>query len=212
MGKRGLLLLVALFLAGCMRVVDGPPPKSLPPVAPITAGQVSDLLSPEVKGEEGNLFVTVEPEECAALAREADPPFISDSSPAATDGGHWVAKDGRDVYIEEMVGVYRADFNPKEALERVKRTIEDCRGMEFTVTSMSEREYAFELLPQKDSGSDDIVLWSYRGDDWACDTAFITAHNAAIEISSCSPMNGYNVLSLAQDALKRIDRLANTTA
>jgi hypothetical protein len=212
MGKRVVALLAVIALAGCTRVVDGPGPKSEPPVAPIAAGQVSDLLSEHVKGEDGNLFVTVKPEECAGLAREADPPFIADGSPAATDGGHWVAQDGRDVYIEEMIGVYRADFNPDEAIERAKRTIEECRGMELTVTSMRDREYLFELLPAKDSRSPNIVLWSLKADDWACDSAFIADHNAAIEISTCSPMNGYDVLTLAHDALKRIDKLANTTA
>jgi hypothetical protein len=210
--KRGLALFAALMLAGCTRVVDGPPPTSEPPVAPITAGQIGDLLSEKVKGEDGNLFVSVEPEECAGLAREVDPPFIVDNSPAAYDGGHWVAQDGREVYIEEMIGVYRADFSATDAIAKVKRTIEECRGSQFKVTSMKGREYWFELLPSEDSGSPNIVPWSYKGDDWACDSTFVADHNAAIEISTCSPMNGYDVLTLAQDALKRIDRLANTTA
>ncbi len=212
MGRRGLILLLGFALAGCTRVVDAPPPNSTPPVAPIAAGQIADLLSPEVKGAEGNLFVTVEPNECAGVAREVDPPFISANSPAATDGGHYVGNDGRDVFIEEMIGVYRADFNADKAVENVKRTVEDCKGEQIKVTSMRQRKYVFELLPSKDSGSPNIALWSYKGDDWACDSAFVAAHNAAIEISTCSPVNGYDVLTLARDALKRIDRLANTTA
>jgi PknH-like extracellular domain len=212
MRRRGPVLLLALILTGCTRVVDGPPPVAQPPVAPIAAGQITDLLSEHVKGADGNLFVTVEPDECAGLAREVDPPFIADNSPASTDGGHWVAEAGRDVFIEEMVGVYRADFSATRALESVKRTIDDCRGSELTVTSMRERKYVFELLPTPDSGSPSIVLWSYKGDNWACDSAFIAAHNAAIEISTCSPSNGYDVLTLAQEALKRIEKLANTTA
>jgi hypothetical protein len=213
MRKRGPALLLALALSSCTQVVEAPEPKSAPPVAPITEGQVVDLLSPQVKDEEGNLFVTVEPDECAGLAREVDPPFIGDPVPAATDGGHWTADDGgRDVLVEEMIGVYRADYNAKEALQKVQRTIESCQDTAFTVTSMQEREYHFELLPQKESRSPNIVLWSYKGDDWACDSAFVAAHNAAIEMSTCSPQNGYNVLALAQDALKRIEKLANTTA
>jgi hypothetical protein len=212
-GKRGLALLLAVVLAGCTRVIDSPQPASQPPVAPITAIQVVDLLSPEVQGEDGNLFVTVEPEECVGVAREVDPPFISDLDPAATDGGHWnTDQDGREVYIEEMVGVYRANFEPTKALANAKRTIESCRGRPFWVTSMREREYVFELLPHVDSGSPDIVLWSFKGDDWACDNAFVAAHNAAVEITTCGPANGYDVLSLARDALKRIETLANTTA
>jgi PknH-like protein len=142
-----------------------------------------------------------------------DPPFIAGNSPAATDGGHWVAtQDGRDVFIEEMIGVYRADFNASAAIEKANHTIAECRGSQFKVTSMRDRVYWFELLPARDSGSPNIVLWSYKGDDWACDSAFIAEHNAAIEISSCSPRNGYDILALARDALKRIDKLANTTA
>lgn len=209
--KRGMVLLLVVVLGGCTRVVDDPKPQSAPPVAPIAAGQVADLLSPEVKGQEGNLFVTVEPEECAGVAREVDPPFIFEHNPAAHDGGHWVAEDGQEVYIEEMVGVYRADFDPKAALADAQRTIDKCGDGSFVVNSMQEREYVFRLVPPVRSPSPNIVLWSFNGDNWACDSAFIAAHNAAIEISTCAYKNGYDVASLAEDALKRIERLANTT-
>ncbi|HET6732513.1 sensor domain-containing protein, partial [Mycobacterium sp.] len=168
-------------------------------------------LSPNVGASDGNLFVTVEPENCTGVAREVDPPFIFDHDPAAHDGGHW-AVDGQEVVVEDMVGVYHADFDPKEALAEAKRTIESCRGVPFTVTTMRGREHIFELAPQADSGSPDIVLWSFRAVDWACDSAFVAAHNAAIEISTCGPVNGYDVLSLAREALDRIEELANTTA
>jgi hypothetical protein len=108
-------------------------------------------------------------------------------------------------------GVYHADSDPKGALARARRTIESCRGVPFTVTSMRGREYHFRLLPQANSGSPDIVLWSFKGDDWACDNAFVAGHNAAIGISTCAYVNGYDVPTLARDALKRIERLANTT-
>lgn len=200
-------------VTACTRVVDSPQPAPEPPVAPITAGQVGDLLSPDVTKGDGNLFVTVDPAECAGVAREVDPPFIVDHDPAAYDGGHWMTVNGAlDVYVEEMVGVYRADFDAKDALAQAKRTIDACRGMTFRVTSMAEREYVFELLPQVDSGSAAILLWSFKGDTWACDSAFVAAHNAAIEISTCGPANGYDVRSLAEDALERIEKLANTTA
>ena len=117
-------------------MVDTPQPQPEPPVAPISALQVGDLLSPSVQDKDGNLFVTVEPDDCSGVAREVDPPFIFDLDPAATDGGHWVADDGRDVFIEEMVGVYPADFDPKEALAEAMRTIESCRDIPFTVTTM----------------------------------------------------------------------------
>jgi hypothetical protein len=62
------------------------------------------------------------------------------------------------------------------------------------------------------SDSPDIVLWSFKAADWACDDAFVAAHNAAVRISTCAQVNGYDVLSLALDALRRIEKLANTTA
>ena len=142
-----------------------------------------------------------------------DPPFIFDLDPAAHDGGHWFTDDEqREVYVEEMTGVYRADFDAKGALAQAKRAIESCRDVPFTVTDMRGRTYEFTLLPQVDSGSPDILLWSFKSVDWACDSAFVAAHNAAIEISTCGPIGGYDVLELARDALKRIERLANTTA
>ena len=211
MGKWGLALLLGLVLGGCTRVIDTPQPKSEPPVAPIAAGQVRDLLSPDVGESDGNLFVTVEPEDCIGVAREVDPPFIFDHDPVAHDGGHW-AVDDRDVVVEEMVGVYHANFDPKEALAEARRTIDSCRDVPFAVTTMRGREHVFELLPPVDSGSPDIVLWSFKAVDWACDSAFVAAHNAAIEISTCGPVNGYYVGTLAEDALKRIEALANTTA
>jgi hypothetical protein len=55
------------------------------------------------------------------------------------------------------------------------------------------------------------VSWSLTGADWACDTVYVAAHNAAIGISTCGPVNGYDVLGLGEQALKRIERLANTT-
>jgi hypothetical protein len=181
-------------------------------VAPISALQVSDLLSNKVQDRDGNLFITVEPKECSGMAREVDPPLIFDLDPAATDGGHWVTDDGRNVVIDEAAGVYHADFDPQRALADTARTIESCRNVPFKVTDMRGRDYHFGLLPQVNSGSPDIVLYSFQAPDWACDNAFIAAHNAAVRISTCGKVNGYDVLTLAEDALKRVEKLANTTA
>jgi hypothetical protein len=202
---------LALAVVGCTRVIDDPKPTAEPPVAPLTAGQVGELLSPEVQGGDGNLFSTVEPQECAGVAREVDPPFIEDHRPAATDGGHWSVEQP-ETYIEEMVGVYRADFDSREAIANVKDSIESCRGTSFTVTTMRGREYDFELQGSPDSGSPQIVLWSFRAVDWACDSAYVAAHNAAVQISTCGPSGGFDVKSLAEDALGRIETLANTAA
>ena len=182
-------------------------------MAPITSGQVADLLSPSVEKYDGNLFSTVEPEECSGVAKEVDPPFIFDRDPAATDGGHWMVDDhGREVYIEEMVGVYRANYDAKNALSQAQGTLQSCENLPFTVTDMKGRSYDFTLLPPVTSSSPNILLWSFRADDWACDSTFVAAHNAAIEISTCGAVGGYPVHILAADALNRIEGLANTTA
>jgi len=209
MTKRGFALALCLVLAGCTRVVDTPQPK-VEPVGPITVGQVSDLLSEKAAPDDDpNLFVTVEPEECAGLAQEVDPPFIFDTTPVAHDGGQWFADD--DVSVQEMVGVYRADFDPAAKVDEINRAIESCQRDSLTATTMDGQVLYFRPLPPQDSGSPEIVLWSIAG-SWACDNAFIAAHNAAIEITVCGEHNGYDVLALAKAALERIQKLANMAA
>ena len=213
MGRWASAVLLGLVLAGCTRVVDSAQPQPERAVAPIAAGQVGDLLSDDAqKGDDGNLFVTVEPEECSGLAREVDAPFVFDSNPAAHDGGHWETDAGTYVYVEEIVAVYRADFDPKAAVDRVKRTFDSCRDTPLTITTLDGDVDVYRLLPLADSEPPELVSWSFKSGGWACDNAFVAAHNAAIELTTCAEVNGYDVLSLAQDALKRIEALANTTA
>jgi hypothetical protein len=207
-----LALVLSFVVGGCTHVVDTPQPRPESPVAPIAVLQVPDLLSASVQDRDGNQFITVAPEECSGIALEVDPPLIFDLDPAATDGGHWVSDEGLHVVVDEAVGVYHASFDPNRALAEARRAVESCRDVPFTVTDMRGREYHFELLPQVNSGSPDIVLWSFDSVDWSCENTFVAAHNAAIRISTCGPTNGYDVLSLARDALKRIEKLANTTA
>jgi hypothetical protein len=212
MRKTGLVLALGVVLTGCTQVIDTARPQAQSPVAPITALQARDLLSPSVQDVDGNLFTAVEPKECSGVAREVDPPFIFDLGPAATDGGHWSDSEGTDVVIEEMAGVYPADFDAQAALDRARKTIESCRDTPLRVTTMRDRAYVFRLGPPVESGSPDIVLWSLTATDWACDSAFVAAHNAAVGISTCGPVNGYDVKSLAFAALDRIEALANMTA
>src|SRR5690242_1705483 len=96
------VLILGVSLVGCTRTVD--PPQALPgiPVAPIAAGQVADLMSDKVAEQDGNLFVTVEPQRCSGLAQEVDAPFVFDRNPVAHAGGHWIAPGSPDVYIEEI--------------------------------------------------------------------------------------------------------------
>ena len=203
-------MLVISVVAGCTRVIDAPRPQSEPAPAPITAGQVSDLLSEKAQEKaDPNLFVTVDPDECAGLASEVDPPFIFDTTPAAHDVGGFF--DG-DYSLTEMVGVYSSDFDPKAAIDDAKRTIESCRQETLITTAMEGQVLDFRLLPYSDSGSPEIVRWSVDSDGWACDDAFIAAHNAAVEITACGVANSYEVLERAHEALKRIEDLANTKA
>jgi len=201
----------AVMAIGCTRTVEDATPTPAALAAPITALQVVDLLSPKVRGEDGNLFVTAEPESCSGLAREVDPPFIDAHHPLATDGGHWTTEDGA-VYVEEMVAVYRFDFDPAAALADARATIESCRGTPLTVTTMGERTYLFDVLPAAGGGPQGSVVWSLRAVDWNCDNTFVAAHNAAIEITACGAAGGFDVAALAEVALRRIDALANTTA
>lgn len=206
------ILVLCVALSGCTKVIDTAKPRSEPPVAPITAGQVGDLLSEDAqKGDDGNLFVTVDPDECAGVAREVDPPFLFDHRPAAHDGGHWVSQEGHEAYVEEMVAVYRADYDPGAVVDEVRRTIESCRDTPFTITAMDGDQIEFTMAPSTESGAPEIVLWSFRAATWACDNAFIAAHNAAIEITTCGPVNGFDVKTVAEHALERIEKLANTT-
>ncbi len=208
---RRLPVVLLLLLAGCAHESGDGQPRPPAPVAPITAGQVADLLSDKAKPDKHpNLFVTVEPEKCAGLAQEVDPPFIFGVTPAAHDGGQWFT-DGREFSVQEMVAVYPSDYDPAAAVDAVERTIDACRDLIFTATAMKGEVIDFRLLPKVESSSPQIALWSVEG-DWSCDNAFVAAHNAAIEVTACSAHNGYDVQSLAQDALKRIDTLANMAA
>ncbi|MDA2893571.1 sensor domain-containing protein [Mycolicibacterium sp. BiH015] len=202
--------LVAL-LGGCVRHVDQPQARPESLAAPIGTLQVVDLLSPKVIGEDGNLFVVAEPQRCAGLAREVDPPFIEAGRPLATDGGHWTSDDGQ-YFVEEMVAVYRAEFDPAAALQAVREAIDECTGTTVSVTTMRDRLYAFEVQSSPTEAPDGSVLWSLRAFDWNCDNLFVAAHNAAIEITTCGASPGFDVVGLAQEALERIERLANTTA
>jgi hypothetical protein len=206
------LLIGGLLLAGCTRVVDAP---ALPgvPAAPIPAGQVRDLLSEKaMTGDDGDLFRTVEPDNCSGVVREVDPPFIGDRNPVATDGGHWEEDSPKRMLVEEMVGVYRADYDARAALAEVRRTLDACRNSTLTVTSLEGDVNVFRMGPPVDSGSPDILLWSVTESTWACDYAFTTAHNAAIEISLCGPVNGFPAQPIAEAARERIETLANATA
>ncbi|BBX70246.1 sensor domain-containing protein [Mycolicibacterium psychrotolerans] len=202
----------AIVLAtGCTRQIDDARPQPAALAAPITVLQVGDLLSPAVKREEGNLFTTAEPPQCAGPAREVDPPFIAAGRPLATDGGHWTSDDGA-VFVEEMVAVYRSDFDPAAALKTVVDTVRSCRGTRVTVTTMSGHTYVFDVAPSAGEAPPDSALWSLRAADWNCDNAFVAAYNAAVEITACGAGGGRDTAALAEQARRRIEALANTTA
>ncbi len=197
--------------SGCARHVDDATARPEALAAPIIEAQVVDLLSPDALGEEGNLFATATPERCAGVAREVQPPFIDAGRPLATDGGHWTATDST-VYIEEMVAVYRHEFDPAEAVNSAAATIAECRDTPVTVTTMRGRTYVFDVVPAAAEATEASVLWSLRAPDWNCDNTFVAAFNVAIEITACGATGGFDIASLAEDALERIEALANTTA
>lgn len=201
----------ATVVSGCTRTVDDAQPTPAALAAPITVLQVADLLSAKVLQEEGNLFVTAEPERCSGLAQEVDPPFLDAHRPMATDGGHWSTGDGT-TFVEEMAAVYRFDFDPASALDTVRETIGNCRDTTLTVTTMLGRTHTFSVSPAAAESPPGIVAWSLRSPEWNCDNTFVAAHNAAIEITACGAAGGFDTAALAKDALKRIDALANTTA
>ncbi len=200
-----------VLVAACTRHVDDATATAGSVAAPILTTQVADLLSPDVRGEEGNLFAVVEPQRCAGLAREVDPPFIQAHRPLATDGGHWTTPDGS-IYIEEMVAVYRYDFDPAAALDLVRRTADECRDQTLTVTTMKDRTYLFDVAPGSAPQPQNSVLWQLRAVDWNCDNTFVAAHNAAVEITACGESGNPGAADLAEEALARIEALANTAA
>ena len=199
---------LVLLTAACTRVVDAPRAIPVPDVGPITAAQVSNLLSPKVDSVEGNQFDTVEPDRCAPDAREVAAPFLTGHHPAATDGGHWQTEDGA-VVVEEIVAVYPSDFAPETALADARSSIESCRDAALLVTTVQGRDYDFRVAPSAASSPAGTVLWSLQGPEWSCDNALVAAHNAAIEITTCGATGGLDTVPLAQDALKRIEALAN---
>jgi hypothetical protein len=209
--KLALPLVLIVLLAGCTRVIDGAQPQMERAVAPIAAGQVGDLLEKNVMpDEESDLFATVEPGKCAAAAQEVHAPFVFDAKPAASAEQTW---DDGDAGIVEIVGVYHSDFNPTMAVDGVRRTIDSCSGEQLAITASSGATVGLRVQPRSDSGSAQIVLWSLtktEGED--CDDAFVAAHNAAVEITTCWQPGGYDVLALAHAALKRIDALADTAS
>ncbi len=213
MTKWWAVVLLALAVAGCTRSIDNPQARPAPEVGPISPLQVGDLLSPDTFNKDGNLFATVEPDRCAGVAREVDPPFITEHGPAAEDGGHWsTATGGVDAVVEEMVAVFPSDFSSQDALAAARGTIEACGDTPVTVTTMYGRTYTFRVEAAAQPAPDGAVLWSLRAADWNCDNLFVAAYNAAIEMTSCGAAGGIDVATAAEDALKRIDALADTKA
>lgn len=213
MAKWVVAMVALVAVSGCTRYVDSPQPRPQPAVAaPITAQQIHDLLSKNVEAANGNVFVSVEPDRCSGVARETDPPFLTSLNPVATDEGYWVTTEGPESHIEELVAVYQPSFDPAAALAAARKTIDSCLGTPLRVTTTRGDTYEFDSVSRADSGSDAIVLWSFQGVDWRCDNALISAHNAAIEITTCGPTGGFDVASAAKDALERIEKLANTAA
>lgn len=211
--KSWVAAVLVLAVAGCTRPIDDPQARPAPQVGPISPLQVGDLLSPEIFNKDGNLFATVEPERCAGVAREVDPPFIVNHDPEARDGGHWSTDvGGIEAVVEEMVAVMPSDFSAQDALTAARGTIDACRDTPITVTTMYGRTYTFRLATAEQAAPEAAVLWSLRAADWNCDNLFVAAHNAAIETTSCGAAGGIDIATAAEDALKRIEALVDNKA
>ena len=209
-----LLLCAALSLAGCSPH-EGKKKASDSDrgVGPIIADLSPELLSPQSdkkhKNPEEVAFVGVDPANCAGAAQEVDPPFLM-HDPVAVNNGSWAQNEGRMSMIEEIVGVYHSDFEPEQAIAEAAKSLDSCQGTTFTIRTRVGDAGRYRLLPRKDSGSPNILLWSFSSAtrDWACDNALVAAYNAAVEITTCSYTNGTDVLTLAKGALERINKLA----
>ncbi|MGK2867339.1 MAG: sensor domain-containing protein [Mycobacterium sp.] len=212
MAKTAVAAVLVLAVAGCTRPVDSPQARPAPPVGPISPLQVGDLLSPDTVDKDGNLFATVEPERCAGVAREVDPPFIVDHGPESRDGGHWSTSAGSaEAVVEEMVAVFPSDFSAPDALTAARGTVDACSDTPVTVTTMYGRTYTFSVESVQ-AAPEGAVLWSLRAAEWNCDNLYVAAHNAAIEMTSCGAAGGIDVAAAAEDALRRIEALADNRA
>ncbi|TQK27479.1 sensor domain-containing protein [Arthrobacter sp. SLBN-53] len=213
MTKRLAAVVLICVVAGCTRTVDNPRATPQASIGPIAAGQVADLLSPDIQNRDGNRFAVVVPAGCAGTALEVDPPFLVDHGPAAEDGGHWSGVGGSsEVVNEEMVAVYPSDFSAADALASARRVIESCTGSEVDVTTMADRTYTFTVEAPAVPAPAGSVLWSLRSTEWNCDNLVVAAYNAAIEATSCGPSGGMDTVAAAEQALERIEMLADNTA
>ena len=212
--NRAAVLMSAMVLAACTDPGETEVPQPQMPIGPISALQVGDLLSPDAGGKDGNLFVTAEPERCSGVARESEPPFLKASEAVADDGGHWVTAGSGDtkVYVEEMVAVYRADFDPRAALAAARGTVTASRGTTVTVTSARGGTYLFDVVPAAQADPATTVLWSLRSPGWDCDNALVAMQNVAVEITGCGERGGFDIAAAAEEAVERITTLANTNA
>lgn len=210
------ILLAVLMLVGCTR--GGTPLTTTTtaedvPVAPIMASQVRDLLSTQgqkTERDDSSAFKRVDPDRCAGVAREVEPPFLTAPGPVATESRYWV-NPPEGTQVVEIASVFHADFDAKKVIADAAKTIDSCQSSTLTIY-WANTSRDFRLQPRTDSGSPNIVVWSFSAYNWNCDDTLVAAHNAAIEITACSGRGGFDVLALARDALKRIEGLANSVA
>ena len=120
------------LLVGCPHRVGAPQPQptTTASVAPIIARQVDDLLSPDspprarwqpVRDRRAGILHR----RCAFGESASD---LTMRHPVATDGGHRVDRQQRQVIVVEMAGVYRADFDSREPLLTHAAPWNPCRG------------------------------------------------------------------------------------
>ncbi len=217
MWGKGLALVLALALAGCTRIVDDARPLAQSTGRTHLRGYRSETCSARTSSGRTTTTPTCSPRSsprsAAGISREVDPPFIFDAAPAAH---RWRALLRR----VQPVRLRRGDGG--RLPHRLRRPRRDSRG-----------QTQHRVLPERHDGGDHHArrkcstsascpksipdrLTSCSGPStastWACDNAYVAAHNAAVELTTCGDVNGYDVLTLAKDALKRIETLVNTVA
>ena len=121
--------------------------------------------------------------------------------------------DGREVYIEEMVGVYRADYDAQTALSQAKRTVQSCGSIPFTVTDMNGRSYDFTADATGDvpfTRHPAVVLQCRRLGLRQCIRRRPQRGDRDLDVRTRRGLPRRRLW--LEDALKRIENLANTTA
>jgi hypothetical protein len=190
--------------------------QSSPRVAPIAAESIQGLFEPghfDASGNMESMYSSASPPECRALVLEVDSPLLMRGQAASAEAIAPKPGDKEHGQIVEIAAVYREDFSATDLIAEAATMREHCEGTPITGSTRGGGNSTFQLIGQPSSGSPNILLWtlSALGKSWFCNNALIAAHNAAVEITSCSPSPAPGMRELAQSVLSRIERQARAS-